>query len=251
MNEKLDLIKILKDCPKGEKFYSTVLGNVYFERIDELEEPNYPIRIKTCMGLITGVTKRGLDDFFYDGECTLFPSKDQRDWSKWHLPFKDGDVITCTNSRCSFVAIFKEMDSDITFRRYVSLILGDEQNIHTKEDLADFKNPRFATEEEKEHLFDVIREKGYKWNQETKTLEKIHKDRFDIKTLKPFDRVLVRDVNNDYWNVNLFGSYFIGWNSPFVCAGKEGYRQCIPYEGNEHLLGTTNDCDDFYKVWII
>lgn len=257
MNKKLDLINILRDCPKGTKLYSTILGDVYFERIDELSQPNYPIRIKTCMGLITGVTKRGLGDFFYDGECTLFPSKDQRDWSKWNLPFKDGDIIfthvkgdICDNK---WLSIFRRIidnkcETYADFHIEENRLFDDIQSLCV---ISDIEEQRLATEEEKEHFFDVIREKGYTWNANDKKLEKTHKCTFDIKTLKPFDRVLVRDVNNDYWNVNLFGSYFIGWNSPFVCAGKEGYRQCVPYEGNEHLLGTTNDCDDFYKVWII
>ena len=26
-------------------------------------------------------------------------------------------------------------------------------------------------------------------------------------------------------------------------------QQCIPYEGNQHLLGKTDDCDEYYKTW--
>ena len=76
-------------------------------------------------------------------------------------------------------------------------------------------------------------------------------NKFDINTLKPFDRVLVRDTNGQTWNADLF-SHIID-NNPnlkkiFVCAGHYA-DQCVPYEGNEHLLGTTNDCDEFYKTW--
>ena len=75
-------------------------------------------------------------------------------------------------------------------------------------------------------------------------------NKFDIATLKPFDKVLVRDTKKQVWVADLF-SHFV--NRPlggytFACVGHYP-SQCIPYEGNEHLLGTTDDCDDFYKTW--
>lgn len=58
--------------------------------------------------------------------------------------------------------------------------------------------------------------------------------------LKPFDKVLVRDYYGSKWRANFF-SHMTGAKSlPFSCGGFE-WRYCIPYEGNEHLLGTTND----------
>ena len=151
-------------------------------------------------------------------------------------------------------------------------------------------NVRFATEEEKHKLFDAIKANGYKWNAETKTLEKLPKfkagdkiekcgyrftikevreyhyltkcgnliaianqddfslvpDKFDITTLKPFDKVLVRDFDNGIWDIAFFSRLFDGKH--FKCLDVS-YTQCIPYEKNEHLLGTTNDCDNFYKTW--
>lgn len=53
---------------------------------------------------------------------------------------------------------------------------------------------------------------------------------------KPFDKVLVRDVDNEEWDCNLFSLYY---NGVYWCIGGI-YIQCIKYEGNEHLLGTTN-----------
>jgi hypothetical protein len=75
-------------------------------------------------------------------------------------------------------------------------------------------------------------------------------NKFDITTLKPFDRVLVRLANNCIWTPKLFSHY--NSNStfyPFIITDEIGYPQCIPYENNEHLLGTTDDCDNFYKTW--
>jgi hypothetical protein len=76
-------------------------------------------------------------------------------------------------------------------------------------------------------------------------------NKFDINTLVPFkSRVLARDNNTEKWKSNFWGFYDIdnAMKCPYECCGCE-FAQCIPYEGNEHLLGTTNDCDEFYKTW--
>ena len=80
MNENLDLTKILDGCPMGTEFYSIIFGNVPFIRINH-HEP-LPIVITTGQGLM-GLTADGRYFSQYDGECTLFPSKEQRDWSKF------------------------------------------------------------------------------------------------------------------------------------------------------------------------
>lgn len=72
-------------------------------------------------------------------------------------------------------------------------------------------------------------------------------DKFDITTLIPFEsRVLVRDVDHYEWEGAIFGRYD-GKN--FFTIGGLDWGCCIPYEGNEHLLGTTDDCDNYYKTW--
>ena len=84
MNENLNLAEILKDCPKGTKLYSTIYGDVELVRV-YLDDNAYPIEIKIGEGsdMICDITNDGrlLEDF--PGECTLFPSKDERDWSKF------------------------------------------------------------------------------------------------------------------------------------------------------------------------
>lgn len=107
---------------------------------------------------------------------------------------------------------------------------------------------RPSTEEEKAKLFQAIKDNGYKWNDKTNVLEKLAIPKFDITTLKPFDKVLVRDNNKQRWSVDLFGFIDNKRIYSFVCIGNYS-GQCIPYEGNEHLLGTADDCDDFYKTW--
>lgn len=85
MNENLNLVEILKDCPKGTKLYSTIYGDVELEKV-YLKDDEYPIEIKIDEGSdMIYITNDGrlFDDF--RGECTLFPSKDQRDWSKFKV----------------------------------------------------------------------------------------------------------------------------------------------------------------------
>ena len=83
MNENLNLVEILKDCPKGTKLYSTVFGDVELEKISNDENDKYPIFIRLHDNTIDDVAKDGRYIGIYDGECVLFPSKDQRDWSKF------------------------------------------------------------------------------------------------------------------------------------------------------------------------
>ena len=83
MNENIDLAKILNGCPKGTKFYSTVYGVVEFAEIDYIDEPVYPIRIKTELGGYCQIANDGRTLNAYKGECTFFPSKEQRDWSRF------------------------------------------------------------------------------------------------------------------------------------------------------------------------
>ena len=84
MNENLNLIEILKDCPKGIKLYSSVFGEVKFDCIKE-GYSNYPIRIILKNGAEVGFASDGTEYAEYKGECVLFPSKKQRDWSKFKI----------------------------------------------------------------------------------------------------------------------------------------------------------------------
>ena len=163
MNENVDLTKILKDCPKGWKFYSTLYGEVEFEKIKK--ESEYPIVIITKHGNNSDIKSDGRYYGEYDdGECTLFPSKDQRDWSKFSAPW-------------------------------------------------------------------------YK------------KDKFDPKTLQPFDKVLVRDLNGHIWVCDLFSYIKECTQFPYKCMASY-YKCCIPYnDETKHLLGTTDEAPEYYRYW--
>ena len=164
MNENIDLTKILKDCPKGTKFYTSVWGEAFFERI--LEERFYTIGIDTLSGY-KYLTKEGHYTNAYDAECILFPSKDQRDWRKFSASW-------------------------------------------------------------------------YK------------KERFDPNTLKPFDKVLVRDDKfSTYWRCAFFSHKREEERTPYKYAATYGsYKLCIPYnEETKHLVGTTEEAPEFYRYW--
>lgn len=86
MNKNLDLTKILEGCPKGTKLYSTIHGEISFIRIDISDK--HPIKLSiydkyTDITINESYTKDGRYNYFYDGECILFPSKTQRDWFKF------------------------------------------------------------------------------------------------------------------------------------------------------------------------
>ena len=185
MNENLNLAKILKDCPKGTKLYSTIYGDVEFVKVSNHLE--YPIEVKRRYYSIGSFTNDGRLLAGYNGECVLFPSKDQRDWSK-------------------------------------------------------FMNKQSETEELCES------QEITKWAYISDPLPK--QSKFDPKTLKPFDRVLVRDGNLGNWK-NLFFSYIIERETcyPYFCLNNQ-YKYCIPYnDDTKHLVGTAEEAPEFYRYW--
>lgn len=218
--------------------------------------------------------------------------------------FKDGDVLYI-HSASAWICIYNE-GGEIANVYYKYVAMSSSTFTHDDAPLCcrdHVKEIRLATEEEKEKLFKAIKDNGYQWNTETKTLEKLPKFKvgdkirnvivnlgihtvlnvdtsgyavkkddhygnfrinfdgeknwelvldvkpFDkvedrIKTLKPFDKVLMRSSNAREWMATFYSHYS---NNKFYGCGM-CCSQCIPYEGNEHLLGTTDDCNTFYKT---
>ena len=166
MNENIDLTKILKDCPRGTKLYTPIWGEVTFVEVrGHSYDSLYPIRICNEYGNYINLSKYG----HYvinkqDSECILFPSKGQRDWSKFTAPW-------------------------------------------------------------------------YK------------KERFDPKTLKSFDRVIVRN-NNGEWECAIFSHIKDYGNSHLYDCCYMIYRYCIPYnDETKHLVGTTEEAPEYYRYW--
>ena len=165
MNENIDLTKILKDCPKGTEFYHAAYGRVWFRCINL--DCSYPIRLSFSEEISDDacVTSKGFIHKNYDGECLLFPSKDQRDWSKFTAPW-------------------------------------------------------------------------YK------------KERFDPKTLKPFDKVLVRDEYKERWLCRFFSHIEDGIHAYKYATIGSTFKYCIPYnDDTKHLAGTNEEAPEYYRYW--
>ena len=229
----MNIAEILKYCPKGTKLYSTIFGEVTLDEIDIHDI--YPIVVRRFNHLKTSFDKEGryLED--YPGaECALFPSKGQRDWNKFRIPFKAGDIVMTVDGKTPF--IFKEYVGSI----YAHCHCGIDLNGTFKSEdpyvywTSDFIIP--ASEGAKKKLFDKMKEAGYKWNADTLELEKVV-PKFKSK-FKPFDKVLVRNNPFDLWYADIYLGYFKGRSFPYRCATSY-YKTCIPYEGNEHLVGKT------------
>lgn len=292
--EKLNIAELLKDCPIGMELDCALFENLEFDHIDK-NSGAYSIicRVKTEWGgyNVHTFTEYGCYSTEKYSKCVIFP-KGKKTWEGFQRPFKDGDVLI---SKSGNPFIFKRLNDRSRCYSYCGIDVFGQFQLES-DDWTFANSLRFATEEEKEKFFKAIKANGYKWNDETKTLEKLIEPKFkvgdrvqrcgtdyrpiriikslecdryrldngnyihfgdeghfkllkfDITTLKPFDKVLVRCGNNA-WHIQFFEKYDKRLNYPFVCMCYNKYRQCIPYEGNEHLLGTTNDCDDYYKTW--
>ena len=121
MNNNIDLTRVLKDCPKGTKLYSTIFGEVEFQKIEE--ESNYPIVCVAIAGNNCDVTADGRYYDVFSGECILFPSKEQRDWSKFTAPWykKERDTIASLEEQSKEEYRLKSFkDEDVRkFRQYI------------------------------------------------------------------------------------------------------------------------------------
>lgn len=223
MNENVDLTKILKDCPKGFKLYSPLFGEVVFEGISG---DVYPIALSyTGRETLVSFTKEG---FYYDKpdtECLLFPSKEQRDWSKFTAPWYKNDKLVEPK--------FKVGDKIVNgFMKY----MGGSWTQGTISKIIDDKY--------------IFTDGSYMFinNQDSWNLVFDEKPKFDPKTLQPFDKVLTRDSGNKEWTTTFF-SYRRDNYYPFMC-GTEPYVYCIPYnEDTKHLVGTTDEAPKYYRYW--
>ena len=156
------MTKILKNCPKGTKLYTSNFGEVEFRQIGIYNE--YPIIVELKTVTSEGFTPDGKLFSNHNGECVLFPSKEQRDWSKFTAPW-------------------------------------------------------------------------YK------------KEKFDPKTLKPFDKVLVRNDCSEMWRCNFF-SHISGLVRYPYATIENSYRYCIPFNDDTiHIAGTRKEAPEYYRYW--
>lgn len=225
-----NLVSILKHCPKGTKLYSPTFGEVTFKGIC-----NHTILcgVTGSDGDIRIVAFTSLGRFYCDflgAECVLFPSKDQRDWSKFRIPTKKGDVIMFNGQ----VPCLVTGDYSQDIKNWVCGLLEDDDFctniIHPSGWNARFYT--FATKEVKDKLFKAMDKAGYTWDGET--LKKKEPQ------FKPFEKVLTRDSESEEWGCTFY-SHFDSKGRYHHITTSGMFVMCIPFEGNEHLVGTTKN----------
>lgn len=169
MEETINVAEKLKDCPKGTELYSPIFGMVYFEGIRDTGRAIIIDVTTSCNTEVQFYSDGRYNTYYSESEVTLFPSKGQRDWSKFQRPFKDGDIVAFDNPHRDNlqVFIFKNKKENNTLSSCYLMLDGDELDLEE----GMYYVTRIATEEEKQKLFNAIKAKGYKWNAETKTLE--------------------------------------------------------------------------------
>ena len=216
MNENLNLVEILKDCPKGMELDCTMFDNVTFSGV--VENRVFPIRIIVGGETTMSLTKYGqyIDDDF--AKCVIFP-KGETTWEGFVPPhkFKVGDKLVNRFNMYMGDLSHQCVISEITNDKY---ILNDGGYIH-------FKN---------QDIWELVND---------------NKQRFDPKTLQPFDKVLARDTENSTWRGTLFSHYNKddGVSYPCVTVG-EVFSVCIPYnEDTKRLLGTSDEAPEYYRYW--
>lgn len=179
--KKTNIAEILKNCPKGMELDCTMFNNVKFDYIQE-EGNNYPIKclIETENGHnVLWFTKYGEYCTGNDSKCVIFP-KGKTTWEGFTRPFKEGDIIYSSVNHTIGILTYDKMGYPCKICE-IRLLKNDTFN-YTENKLIHIilKDYRFATEEEKEKLFQAIRDNGYKWNPKTKVLEQIEKPTFTV-----------------------------------------------------------------------
>lgn len=144
--------------------------------------------------------------------------------------FKDGDIVVYGESVAICRRFYKHtLSFYISLNEMFGLLFADE--VESSEEY------RFATEEEKQQLFDALAKEGKAWDAEKKQIVDIKKEL----QFKPFEKVLVRDSYNDMWRASFF-SHIKEDDGRYVTTGLT-WKFCIPYIGNESLVGTTKDVE--------
>lgn len=146
------------------------------------------------------------------------------------LEFKDGDIVVYGKSVAICRRIYKHtLSFYVSLNEMVGLLFADE--VESSEEY------RFATDEDKQQLFDALAKEGKAWDAEKKQIVDIKKEH----QFKPFEKVLVRDSYNDMWRASFF-SHIKEDDGRYVTTGLT-WKFCIPYIGNESLVGTTKDVE--------
>ena len=233
MENKINIAEILRDMPKGTKLYSPLFSKCKLGKINTDEGEGsilaeYRLEDEKRCAIFSSDGR--YFDWIKDAECLLFPSDKMRDWSKF---FKRGDIVY--NPHSQMYAVFECWTND-DYTEFNTTINHYKDNTFGKEEVCDTECFVKANDEQKA-LFIAAAEKYYggKYNPETLQVEPKTKCSF-----KPFDKVLVR-CGNGIWGATFFSRRDNKSAWAYVGVDCNSWEQCIPYEGNEHLLGTNNN----------
>jgi hypothetical protein len=240
MDVKINIAKILKDKPQGTKLYDLLRNiDVGLDKVHTTDVGTYIECTSTNevgSTLLFDYSKLGTEESWLEGLQILLPSKDMPDWGKF--AWKKGDLLI---NSCGFQCIFKEWASD-DYTKFN----GCYSN--SRDGYEDVTNAETAKFDKLDHniaygyIREIERKLGGILNLTTLEIEKQQVVELKSKVeIKPFDKVLVRNDKEDQWSANIF-SYQV--RDMYHCLGECYWRYCIPYEGNEHLLGTTNNVED-------
>lgn len=239
-NSDINIADILRDCPAGTPLYSRIAGKLELQQVLEKGCDSYPIQAEVIYengdngnDKFAAFTDTGRwAKFLPNGECVLFPSLEMQDWTKF---FRRGDVVV--SEKLGVTAVFEGWNSE-DYTEFRTTVEYDN-----KEDIWGVKlyglfhtlDFRKATDNERAQFF-AAAEARYGGSFNSETLE------FDIPKpkhpFKPFDRVLVRDKDDQVWIPNIFVHFRDGYSHKYRCINNYCYAQCIHYEGNEHLYNT-------------
>lgn len=193
-------------------------GSVRFERL-RVDTAAFPVLVRRADDVLVEFTREGKYTLDFDSECVLFPSRENRDWSNFKVDdneFSKGEYVRSKNSG----GCFKIIDINENLGIYSIVELVSDRKIQG--DLT-FSRDNFIN--------------GF---------EKIRK--FDKRCFMPFDRVLVRDRDTLYWQLDLFSHIDDSSEFEFVTINVEGYRHCVPYNSDTaELLNTANYAPEFYE----
>ena len=175
------------------------------------------------------------------GKWNGYQEKSCKDLMIDESEFEDGDIIAFGSLKdVPFLGIFKsysvgELRGEYGIIPHVHLF---NKNLFYDDSLCTIENLRLATEEEKQKLFEALAKEGKRWNVEKKCIEELPKATHQ---LKAFDKVLVRDSGFEKWEADIFRKYSDVTNGKYHRCFYSSWKLCIPYEGNESLLGTTGE----------
>ena len=259
MENKINIAKILSNCPRGMELDCTIYNKVTLINVDDREDIVYPIRVFREDGNTIALTKYGQYTDADFAKCVIFP-KGKTTWEGFVPPckFKDGDIIYTKTYDSKWVSIFEKFDDDeckcyinycIDSDTYCGKIGGKKNPLC---DIDEIVEQRLATEEEKQKLFDVIKEHGHQWNTKTKTLERL----IESYTPKKF-YIRIGDIPSEEKSAVYRGETVVGYEdgvSVYDCVETDGlYRIVMPFplkEGQgmtyEFLIQDITQCR--YKI---